>query len=531
MIKKENNYENICLLIQEYEKNALSSNKRVGIIAASHSPLSGMRRVLKSSKSSLSKESKQERIFKVEKEESFGAIPSLPGIEIDSQKLSQQTSLSLIGNSEDSLVNLSKIQFDDDVSKLLGEDNLSDWLRDCLDCDARLSFEWQIQPVDLLGPINDLIDDINGAIAGFKRQMSPFKSIENLCDILNGLSFMCIPDLVNILMSLKMLLQSYMQSQFKLNLDWTVLVGPILKMLTAAISSLINAIGSVMIGPVDCALGAMKSVAELEKASKSVLNNSLALQERIKTRAEQGQDLLQGNEVEIDDSTKITYKNLYKDVAYEETQEGSVSKRTVSLEGNDYEVMNLEPPKTGYIRAELRPEDDPEKNWTEFSFPSGLSLSSEVTLPASLNDPRFTQSHWSTKIIVALQEAQQYILNLVGNVIGSINSLEKLVSGGLTLQLGNLGVLLFIKDQISLIILIIQLFKDHKGVKDWCAYFESNPEILENNLNRLNKNKVNVSSRDKTLVLSRGTEIVGEIKTCKLDIKDPAMLSWIKNLG
>jgi hypothetical protein len=449
------------------------------------------------------------------------SLPNVPSITLNTEKINENTSVNVI-NEEDSLIDLSSVEFDDDLKDLTGMDNLQDFLKDCMSCDLRVTFDWQLKPIDLLGPIGDLVKDINSSLDSFETQMDPFAAVENLCDILNGTNWLCLPDLIAILMSLKLLLKSYLSFQLSINLDWTVIIGPLLKIILDSIASLIQAIAGVLLGPLDCVIGALKSIAEMEKQIRQTAEAAAQVYNRLSDRVTQvGQIVDVNKSVNLDKETNIEADVLYKDVAVTSGKMGASST-----------VFNLSTPAIPSLKVSTRSDDVDKAQWSEWSFPSGVQLTDKVKLPDSIKDPRFKASHWTTKVILTVQEAKQYILDLVRKIIGSVNSLKGLVSGGLSMQLGNLGLLLFVKDMIALIMLIIKLLSSNKGIKDWCQHLEQHPEILEEALG-ITHQKVTVSNMDRGLVLAQGPKIVGTIKTCSAETTSPqqqVLNQWIQDL-
>lgn len=569
--KDEFLYEHLSLIIQEFEEAALKSGTREGLLIVANSPLNTMDQILESSSKALSMNRtkrvardsadtnsakrtsssssassstgssgstsntlfiKEENTDPVDSDGFLPAIPNVPSVTLNTEMINEKTSADLVGG-EGSLVDLSAVEFDEDMKGLTGTDNLQDFLKECMGCDLRVTFDWQLKPIDLLGPIGDLIADINAALDSFETQMDPFAALQDLCDILNGTNWLCLPDLMAILMALKLLLKSYLSFQLSINLDWTVIIGPLLKIILDAIASLIQAIAGVLLGPLDCVIGALKSIAEMEKQIRQTVEAGVQVANRISDRAQQlGQAISPMQSVKLDENTKVDGDVLYKDVATVSGSPGSIGTKTVSVGGDKQTVVDLEAPTPPSLRTSTRDDDRSKPKWSEWSFPSGVALTDKVKLPDSIKDPRFNSAHWTTKIILAVQEAKQYILDLVRKILGSLNSLKGLVSGGLGIQLGNLGLLLFVKDMIALIMLIIKLLSSNKSIKDWCEHLEKHPEILEDALSTTHQ-KVAVSNADRSLILAQGPKVVGTIKTCAADTSGPQqqMLNqWIQDL-
>lgn len=543
-------YEHLSFIIQEFEEAALKSNKREGLLVVANSPLLAMDQVLESSSKALRKnrtkkinksppaqsssktvtDTNNSTVFRVKENESTGVVPQPPEVTLNTEAINEQTSVDLIGG--ESAIDLSSIELDDDLKNLVGSKNLQDFLKDCLNCDLRVSFDWQLKPIDLLGPIGELVKDINLSIDNFEKQMNPFTALEDLCDILNGTHWLCLPDLMSILMALKLLFKSYLSFQFSISIDWTVIIGPLLKVILDAIASLIQAIAGVLLGPLDCVEGALKTVAEVEKQMQQTLEAGLQVADRVQIRAEQASQLLSKKKVSLDSNTDIDFNVLLKDIGVTEGKPGNVSTKTSRIDGKEIVIPELTTPDLPEMQTRIRKEDAAAPEWTQWSFPSGIALTDKVTLPDAIKDPRFSASHWTTKVILSVGEAKKYVLELVRKIIGSVNSLKGLISGGLGIQLGNLGLLLFVKDMIALIILIMKLLQSNKTVKDWCAHLENHPEVLEEMLGET-YSKVAVSKTDKALILIQGPQIVGRIKTCATEttgVQQNLLNQWIQDL-
>lgn len=547
-------YEHLTLIINEFEDAALNSTDRDALLVLASGPLTAMDAILESSSKALSLSlntkksantestttktgSNSQEIFVVTENPQSGDsdgflnlnIPTLPSVTLNTEAFNEFASVDILG-SENALVDLSAVEFDDDLKSLTGVDNLHDYLKDCVGCDARISFAWQLQPIDLLGSVSQLIKAINLSLDRFEKQMNPFAVFENLCDVLNGINWLCLPDLIAILASLKLLLRSYLTAQVQLNIDWTVLIAPLLKTILDAIGSLLQAIAGTLVGPLDCVAGALKSIAELQKQLGGTVAAGVALGQRVAERGKQAKDIASGNSVTYQKTDDINANILYKDVAVvpgDVKANGLVDvKMTNSRNGS---TIDMSVPDLVSLDVRTRTGQESQAKWSEWSFPSGVQLDANIKLPEALNDPRFDFAHWTTKLILVINEAKQYIMELVRKIIGSLNSIEGLVTGGLSVQLGNLGLILFIKDMISLIVIITRLLQENRNINDWCSFLKEHPEVLED---MLTNTKIDVS--DNTLILSQGPRVVGSIKTCLSDTSSDQkniLNQWIKDLG
>lgn len=557
MLKTKNKYlyEHLSLIVKAYEEELGKMTSRDAILVMAHSPLAASRELLHGSleamqmnykrRKSSSKKSNNSKLSSSSKGPNFEIsvkentpekntgylpqVPVIPSVIIDPTGLSENTEMNMVG--QDSWIDLSRVEFDDDMKNLTGVDDLNSYLSECFNCDLRVKFDWQLKPIDLVLPIVDFLDQINDALDQLESQLNPFKSLEELCNILNGINWLCLPDLISLLMALKMLFMKYMTFQLKLNLDWTVLLGPLLKFILDALASLIQAIAGVLLGPIECVLGVLRTISQFEQALVNTGNAAVAFEQRFAERIRQGKSLLSKDPTVLDEETTFDLQKIMKQVSVKDGTGGTNSTKRVIIDGTDIEVVDLEAPRPPSLSVKSSSEDlgadvavDP------FAFLSGISLNDTVTLPEALKDPRFHTSHWTIKMIMAVEEAKQYIIDLVSRIVGSLNSIKGLVAGSLSLQIGNLGLLLFIKDMISLVLLVYALIKQGQGITDWCEELEKNPEILEKVFPNA---KAFYSENERAVVLQQGEEILGKVYTCSSQRVSPQnnmITSWISEL-
>lgn len=526
-------YEHLSLIVDEFEKAALRSGSRVGMLVTAQSSLQGMDMILASSDKALGM-GRTASATRLNKDETHGPTDQQAESEEsywhnDLELIAQRESGSVTteGFGDGQLGNASadisspafevgttgSIGFDADFNDLFGGDGdpnkkgdtIGDYLSQCLGCDLRLQFDWQLQPVDLLGPVADLLADINLALDQFEGFLNPFDYLVDLCDLLNGLNFLCIPDLVMILMSLKMLLKSYLTFQLNIRLDWTLLLGPLLKLILDAISTLLQQIAGVIVAPLDCAIAALMTVANLQTELAQTAALAGAVLERSADRLTGG-----GDDETLDDlefTADPRFKNVYG------------TNETVDAQNEKFQI-DIPSIQTATSVGEPRGDTS--------SFLQGFQVDAQTTLPKALKEPAFLQANPFTKLAVAVKDARDYIMDLVRKLLTALNSLQGLVSGSLGLSISNLGLVLFLKDMINLVLMIIKLLSQNRDVNDWCSYLEENPNILERELNG-----IRVVPTSESLHLVHGAAVVGEVKTCFNDrspTQNALLKQWVADL-
>lgn len=467
-------YENLSFIIDEFEKAALKSQTREGIMVVANGPLTGMESLVDGSAKALQQ-------VKDTRARNARTSPPDSGVTEDNHEDFFQTTefgvevepATSTDNPDDALPEIPQvpevtasggIQFDADLIELMDNDNgdIRKALEECLGCDLRLDFDWQLKPLDLLGPIADMIANINAAMDSLEDMLNPFKAIEGFCDNMNNFSLICIPDWIAILLALKMLLRSYMTFSLDVRLDWSIVLGPMLKLIIEGIVSLINELAGLILAPLDCAISALSTFEDLEKELKDLALTAGAFGDHLSQRKD---DIASGN---IFGEDPVDF--LVKDIGWDE---GSTDPEAATAAET---VASWDP---GSLKSTTRTSDEEKREGSQFSFPTGFDFGSERELTDAIRDPEFVNSSFTTKLKSAVVEAKNWLTELVRKLNLSLRSINSIVSGGLSIQIGSLGLLLFVKDLIALVMIIIQLIQSGQNPKDWCEYFEENPQILD----------------------------------------------------
>lgn len=561
-------YQHLSLIVDEFEKAALRSQDRQAIMATAQSPLAAMDQILASSDTALNmgRTANARRVsappnnrsrsaggepstsdgweapgFRLEGEDGSGRPRRATREEQESWKedhndlkwVAEDTSERPERTGRGEIPDIKEPSFtvgfegsvsaDRDFNDLLNGDpggaQLGDWLSDCLGCDLRISFDWQLQPIDLLLPLANFLADINAALDQFENWFNPNTMMENLCDLLNGLNFLCIPDLMAILMALKMLLKSYLTFQLSIRLDWTLLLGPLLKLILDALVTLLQQIAGIIVAPLDCAIAALTSIADLQDELAETAALAAAVGARVADRASAVGSVASGEGFPGLEGNVTNANSTFKDV-------GTTSLGVEGIGDSDVGAVSIPA-----LTVSQRSGSEDAAAGTNFSLPTGFNLTSNTRLPDALKVPEFLQTNPFRKMALAVMEAKRYIMDLVRKIILALRSLEGLVSGSLSLSLGNLGLILFIKDMITLVMMIIKLFREYGGsVNDWCEHLANNPEIMET---VVPDTKSEYDSKRQKIVLTRGPEVVAEINTCatgRTSAQTELMQKWITDL-
>lgn len=512
-LNEASTYQQLCLLIDEFEKAALKSQTREGILAVMNGPLDSMDHVLAGADGSLA------NIQQVRGRSTKAKSAPSPTM---TARTSEQTGGSTTAKESDDGLEVSKepfnvlvekqtrdgavplppsvkleggLKLDADLAEIFGDDAgdaaaIKAYLKDCLGCDSRISFDWQLPAFDLLGPISDMVNEINASLDRLEKLTDPTELLAGFCKAMNDFQIICIPDWTMILMSLKMLMRKYLSFNLSVKLDWTIVLGPLLSVIADGISSLIHQVAGVVFAPIDCAISTLKTFEKLELEAKETFNTAKTT---TKGAADYAKEVAQGQFL-----PDATYTSKTRDL-------------------NE---------KNGRLSSSVRNSDDPQNKNAWASVWSGFDLESKRNLTSEIEKVDGTLVGL---LVAAVEEARDFIDELVMKINSTVKSVKGLVGGGLSIQLQSLGYMTLILQLIRVIIMIINLLRSGIKPNDWCTYLEEHPDIFEDALKRavdpkatVNKGKVTVSGR------------TTELKTCvsgRTSIDKNILNQWILDLG
>ena len=388
-------------------------------------------------------------------------------------------------------------------------DVASRYLQECFGCSFRVAFDYQLNPLALINPLLEAAKTIESSVKRIEDALDPMKTLAEICAFMEQLKIFCPQDLATVIMSLKMLLQSYALQGLNLKLDWTVILGPILKAIAELLIAIVDAILNLALAPLDCALGALRSAEQVERAGRSLAGTVSTMGQRF---------------------SGSSATALERDVAVK----GTPVKQP--FERQPYGLGSLSG-QTAAAGASNKP-----------SYTTGFAVRTGQPLDKAIQDPAWANASVLQKAVVSVSTSRQKLVNLFDNLKLTLDSLSQLVSGGLALSLDMGALLLSLFDLIGLIMMIIRMFTkvgDFKSV-NWCEYLAQNPELLRTQLEKQLGSKVQL----KSLTGTQGPDIavsdiisysvvvngntVGAIPLCTSS-RDPdtkAFLDkWIQELG
>lgn len=485
-------YEHLSLIVQAYEERAIQSGKRQGFMVAAKGPLVGFEQILAGTDKILADSERRSQPRR------DAASTGRLRVEAEGSLTNPDTDFQLSLETDPI-----EADFNVDLLDLLADegpvgDFTARYLGECLGCDARLQFGWQLKPMNLLGTLDKLLDGMESSIDRFKARLDPLTQLTGLCNLLNSFRVFCIQDILMILMSIKMLIKRYMQNTLRIRLDWTSILGPLLKVVLDGVANLIGDAAAIITAPLDCAGATLKVADQIYRETREMVNDLSSLATVGATS--------------VDAQLGINMRNVQIKDGRVQTQD-SVSPFPGTLqEQNQRSGERFSTPGTNFF--------------------TGLSLDAKMTTADALKQSNFNDASPIQKILIPLNEAKQWILDEVEKINRAVRSLGTLTGGGLEINLDNLGVLLFLTDIVGLIGLIIRMVRTGNRQTDWCRVLADNPGMLEDQLART-VNGVRVEKDGDSLMLRRGRDIVGEIPLCsnKRTRQDGDLLGqWIQEL-
>jgi len=431
------------------------------------------------------------------------------------------------------------LDFAELIAEVLGDeqsditqDMIKEWLEECQPCDLRLNFAWQFQPTNLLEPFNQMFDQIEQMIDQFANRIDPFKSLQGLCTLLDALKGACIPDLIMILMSLKMLIGKYTSFGLDIKLDWTTVLGPILKLILDAVLALFQAIMQIMTAPIDCSIAMLEGINELINQGTELAGAVYGVGKALSDTANGEGTTVPGigTDWSFEQSPEIGYEPGDVRLAKETDESATFASVAEELAPGfpKPDAFSNNPGARGFGQQGLG-------SGANNKIKTGGKISGSDSFDDYLNNPDFKDIDALQQVILALRDAKGYIENLFSNLQYGVQSLNAFITGGLSFQFSAAGGLIAVLDLISMITMIIRMFRNHgKDVEDWCKFLEENPQVLQEQL-AITYPNADVTVANKDIHLTQGSRsgtitVVGQCVNGRDAATNNTLKSWISDL-
>ena len=501
-------YEHLSLIVAAYEEQAIRSGKRNGFIAAAQGPVMGFEQLLLHTDGILAKTQRNSE-------------PRRDASETGRLRLEREGSLT--DPEQDFRLRLEsdpiEADFNVDLLELLGEqgrvgDFASRYLSECLGCNGRLQFGWQLKPINFLAAVDKLLDQIEAGLDRFLNRLDPWNQLSGLCDLLNSFRVFCIQDILMMLMSVKLLMRQYMQNAIKIKLDWTAVFGPLLKAVVDGITDLMGEASAIISAPLQCAEASLATADQIYRQTREILDDI--------------QSLASLPPPVIDAQIAVSSMNVrWQNGAVVTTSSTNLPRPPQDRNQSSAETFAAATRNPNQRSADFFGDVEPGTNIT-----TGFTVDAKTTILEALRDSRFGAATPIQKILVPLQEARLWIQKQIDKLNQMVESLNALAGGGLVADLDNLGVLLFLADVINLIGLIASMVRAGDRRTDWCRVLSDQPQMLEDRLRRISSD-VTVENQDDILILRKGREVVGQVPLCankRTESNNQLLNQWIADL-
>lgn len=362
-----------------------------------------------------------------------------------------------------------------------GED-LAEEFENCFDCDLRVQFDFQLQPVNLLLELDNLLDEIKGTIDFWKNYADPISFLKNFCELWDmfGQLGLCIQDWITILLGLQALMAKYANASIQMTFDWTVLFGGLLKFIIDALAQLIEQIVQLLTAPIDCAIGFMTTLEQLWLELEDTLNTAVAFGDALSFDGF-GQKDPETGELNLGPFGDYSGNGTKASIGWEEGSGGlTVNGREQGIiprMGPESDPSETEPPRFDVDKGDWGDGIQNLRGDGKIEIPTGFEMRGKNGLEDAFDDPTFKFANPFQKIILSLQEVKRWITTLFANILFSLKSLNALVSGGIKVNLKNIGFLMLVIDIINLCKVILAMIKS--GINPCEDDIEAIAEFIE----------------------------------------------------
>jgi len=525
-------YVYLSLICERYEKAAKRSGTREGAMAAFWHSTQACRMAVASTEDSINKFRRfnddiaagaRAAVDRSNSEERV-AIPSKTASDLPDEKAGSglacdfENNVNLGDPSQDSSLNFSiggtaaEFTVQEELQKTFDKLNISpdvvtaeellDYFDTCLDCDLKVEFSWQIQPLNLLMGFEDFLKDIEDIIDEILGALNPMDMLADICDFFDGFSLICIPDLVMLLLALAMLIKKYVMLGISFSFDWTMIVGPIIKWIVDAIAALLQQIMQMLLAPIDCAIGVLQSVQEVIDAADELQDTMMAAGQAIAGQATLGLTPLGGVDASASPTAGITSTTapnmpggwMGGEVEGSErwTESGNPIETAQAGFSLARDVTNsagaaVSDATAGFLSFDRNSGSDAAEGAASLTIPTGFTVGATDTFQTFFDKRKKAKKEGTNKVpaigditvfkkaILAIQDFRQMLVDFFSQILFVVKSLNAIFGGKLALNVEAMGIIMLIIDLIKAIQIIIMLKK--AGLAS-CDEIRDNPEKL-----------------------------------------------------
>lgn len=517
--KEDQRYLDACKIVDSYERGMRSSQSKASVLIGLDSTVSAMEEIVKAAELSMvgmknptGKETGIQKESTSEKQESKSSNSC-----DDEEKpfINYEGGGTVSFNSEVKSDDVFQ-SAEDGINEFLGTEISSEALRnglsDCYDCNLRASFDFQIRPINLLSEIMPLINKLSNTIDMLLNELRPTNLLKSICDLSVNFRFWCLQDILNVIIALTGLTKRYMGQFIKIALNWTAIIGPIIKLIVDIAVKFMEQIRRMIIAPLDCASGVLSTAISFQESVATNIDELKAFA-AVFPNEESWDRTGNVSEVKrmqgfahtwdgaktslIGGEAKIPYQWEYNsqdslESAFEKEKARLVRERKLKQEQRRIEKINRKLGK--YIEEELE--------GTIYSEESEQALTEELKRIEKQESGSMLRN-----LLFAINSSKQWVNEMFANLLLAVKSLNGLISGSLELSI-KLGTwMLMIFDLVKVIQVIVSLVQSG-GLKNICKDLEEDPEKVNFLLERyLDENDYNLA-KDFQSELKRFDEMI-----------------------
>jgi len=356
-------------------------------------------------------------------------------------------------------------------------DSQSD-IEKCIDCGERPTSEFSFKPIFAMDGFRDLLNSLDSTMDSLMQQLDPYSFVNGLCPFLDGFANRtCKYDLKAMLGLLTMLMGRYSMAALEMTLNWSTLLGPLVKGVAdiagVFAEEIMRQVGYVF----DCIKKYLFFAKDLITQTQQILAETGNLVDRVTTdsfkqvfkesdnwnsstgRIIAGQkDNISGNHPA---PTASNY--FFGDYSFSEnTMKGTSSLKT----GPEFNAKSLNFSSKNYpsgsnfkkkgvlnsFAFEYGQEGESLERMFGLNKPAGNMKGAAKAYQAAGNTIGAANTEIIGRLLAVLNSAESYIKGLLSSLLLSIKSLDTMMSQGFstTVKLG--GLILFLSDMVNLLL-------------------------------------------------------------------------------
>jgi len=350
-----------------------------------------------------------------------------------------------------------------------------DYLEDCWNCFLDAGLSWEFPDVNLLAEVDKLLKQLESLLDWIWDRLNPIDLAKEICKWLDLLwNIFCLPNWSMFLAALAGLLQKYMINGLSLRLDWTGLIGPLVKMILDSLCSILEQLVAIAMAPIKCVLNGLRVIQDLMGQTANFLNTTNQFWNYYVTQEALG-NMWTGKE--NNGAVYGTKGRGNNDASWGEVFSG----KNASAGFDGWGAFGDE---KAYKAASATKQTGTLQGWNPFpdGMVTGVQYGTKDTAykAAKRGDLKFAR--YLQVPILCLQEFIEWIQHMAKNIIYALKSLSSLLQGQLSFSILQSGLIMMVLDLIALIMALMELASHDWNCDDMDTFLEELSECLNRNM-------------------------------------------------